>query len=177
MSVYKTTISALLGKTQNEYHAKCMHFSKVQLVSNCYTVNLYELISKLYMYKNQSYIFPTAGLCFFCFFFFIFRKIQEYFKLTAKGLIRRSGCVSSKVYFCFALQFKSLVWHADIYLIHGHFFYVLFRNTIILYPKLSWHVIKDICGGGWVRQRCRVSYVIGASNWYWLTVGQGLLSM
>ena len=23
--------------------------------------------------------------------------------------------------------------------------------------------------------RCRVSYVTGASNWYWLTVGQGLL--
>ena len=31
--------------------------------------------------------------------------------------------------------------------------------------------------GGWVRQRCRVSYVTGASNWYWLTVGQGLLSL
>ena len=34
-------------------------------------------------------------------------------------------------------------------------------------------------GGGWVRQRyqCYVSYVTGASNWYWLTVGQGLLSL
>ena len=30
--------------------------------------------------------------------------------------------------------------------------------------------------GGWVRQRCHVSYVTGASNWYWLTVGQFLLS-
>ena len=31
---------------------------------------------------------------------------------------------------------------------------------------------------GWlVRQRCHVSYVIGASNWDWLTVGQGLLSL
>ena len=25
--------------------------------------------------------------------------------------------------------------------------------------------------GGWVRQRCRVSYVTVASTWYWLTVG------
>ena len=31
--------------------------------------------------------------------------------------------------------------------------------------------------GGWVRQRCRVSCVTGASNWYWLTDGQGLLSL
>ena len=31
--------------------------------------------------------------------------------------------------------------------------------------------------GGWVRQRCRVSYVTGASNLYWLIVGQGLLSL
>ena len=32
-------------------------------------------------------------------------------------------------------------------------------------------------GAGWVRQRCRVSYITGASNWYWLTVGQGLVSL
>ena len=31
--------------------------------------------------------------------------------------------------------------------------------------------------GGWVRQRCPVAFVTGASNWYWLTVGQGLLSL
>ena len=31
--------------------------------------------------------------------------------------------------------------------------------------------------GGWVRQRCRVSYVTGASNWCWLTIGQGLVSL
>ena len=29
----------------------------------------------------------------------------------------------------------------------------------------------------WVRQRCRVSCVTGASNWYWFTVGQGLPSL
>ena len=34
-----------------------------------------------------------------------------------------------------------------------------------------------IKGGSWARQRCRVSCVIGASNWYWLTGGQGLLSL
>ena len=32
-----------------------------------------------------------------------------------------------------------------------------------------------ISWGGWMRPRCRVSCVTGASNWYWLTVGQGLL--
>ena len=31
--------------------------------------------------------------------------------------------------------------------------------------------------GGWVRQKCHVPYVRGASSWYWLTVGQGLLSL
>ena len=32
-------------------------------------------------------------------------------------------------------------------------------------------------GGGWVRQRCHVSYVTGAFNWDWLTAGQGPLSL
>ena len=32
-------------------------------------------------------------------------------------------------------------------------------------------------GGGRVVRRCCVSYITGASNWYWLTVGQGLLSL
>ena len=30
---------------------------------------------------------------------------------------------------------------------------------------------------GWVRRRCPVAFVTGAPNWYWLTVGQGLLSL
>ena len=34
-----------------------------------------------------------------------------------------------------------------------------------------------LAGGGWVRQRCHVSCVTWASNWYWLTVGQGLLPL
>ena len=29
-------------------------------------------------------------------------------------------------------------------------------------------------GGGWVRQRCYVSFLTKASHWDWLTVGQGL---
>ena len=32
-------------------------------------------------------------------------------------------------------------------------------------------------GGGWLRQRCCVSCVTKASNWDWLTVGQGQLSL
>ena len=31
--------------------------------------------------------------------------------------------------------------------------------------------------GGWVRQRCHVSYVTRVSNWHWFTLGQGLLSL
>ena len=31
--------------------------------------------------------------------------------------------------------------------------------------------------GSWVRQRCPVAFVTGASNWYWLSFGQGLLSL
>ena len=38
-------------------------------------------------------------------------------------------------------------------------------------------VLMVINWGGWVRQRCCISCVTGASNWYWLTVGQGLLSL
>ena len=34
-----------------------------------------------------------------------------------------------------------------------------------------------MCGGGRVVQMCLVSYVTGASNWYWLTIWQGLLSL
>ena len=37
--------------------------------------------------------------------------------------------------------------------------------------------IVGIVGGGWVRQRCYVACVTRASSWYWLTVGQGLLSL
>ena len=38
-------------------------------------------------------------------------------------------------------------------------------------------VYKILSGGGWVRQRCSVSYVTGASNLDWLAAGQGLLSL
>ena len=39
----------------------------------------------------------------------------------------------------------------------------------------SFHIFQTV--GGWVRQRCRVSCVTAASIWYWLIVGQGLLSL
>ena len=38
-------------------------------------------------------------------------------------------------------------------------------------------VFSENTGGGWVRQRCRISCVTGPSNWYRLSVGQGLLSL
>ena len=41
----------------------------------------------------------------------------------------------------------------------------------------TFHWFTTSIMGGWVRQRCRVSCVNGASSWYWLTVGQGLLSL
>ena len=37
--------------------------------------------------------------------------------------------------------------------------------------------VSFLSGEGRVWQRCRVSCVTRASNWYWLTVGQGLLSL
>ena len=42
------------------------------------------------------------------------------------------------------------------------------------YPRDE-NPIFSLSGGCWVRQRCRVSCVTGASIWYWFTVGQGLL--
>ena len=55
-------------------------------------------------------------------------------------------------------------------------------NCNIIFIKsfslLSSHFLVLFCGkglfrcfwGGWVWQKCCVSYVTGASNWYWLTV-------
>ena len=48
------------GKTIKQFRAKCLHFSKMQFVFNCYTAVLYESLSKLYtsIYKNSAvYIF------------------------------------------------------------------------------------------------------------------------
>ena len=42
---------------------------------------------------------------------------------------------------------------------------------------LSTLKVLNCLWGGWVRQRCRAAYLTGASNWDWLTVGQGLLSL
>ena len=49
--------------------------------------------------------------------------------------------------------------------------YNLFITQFIITQFIITH------GGGWEWQWCRVSYVTGASNWNWLTVGQGLLSL
>ena len=44
-------------------------------------------------------------------------------------------------------------------------------------PKILPSMLSVNTRGGWVRQRCRVSYITRASNWYWLTFGQNLLSL
>ena len=81
----------------------------------------------------------------------------------------------------------------------GHYWTVLccMKSFFVTLPSTRYdfsNVERDVCktanhhyhhhphhhhhGGGWVWQRCCVSYVITrASNWYWLTVGQGLLSL
>ena len=45
-------------------------FSKLQLVSHCYTAVLYEPISKLYIYKNSAAYLSDARVTFVFFFFF-----------------------------------------------------------------------------------------------------------
>ena len=48
------------------------------------------------------------------------------------------------------------------------------------YNTIAWILSKNVLAklrGDWVRQRCHVSCVTGAFNWYWLTVGQGLLML
>ena len=61
-------------------------------------------------------------------------------------------------------------------------FTVFFTTTIVGWTadimtvlNISLYTLRS--GGGRVWQRCRVSCVTRASNWYWLTVGQGLLSL
>ena len=56
----------LLGKSLNQYHAKYMHFSKMQLVSHCYTAVLCEPISKLYIYKNSTVYLSDCRVKFSC---------------------------------------------------------------------------------------------------------------
>ena len=51
-----------------------------------------------------------------------------------------------------------------------------------IFEAESWYITSEILclwwsSVGWVWWRCRVSEVIGASNWYWLPAGQGLLSL
>ena len=54
-----------------------------------------------------------------------------------------------------------------------------FNNFIISYTVLAQDMFSSNTRrrGGRVVQRCRESYVTGRSNWYWLSVRQGLLSL
>ena len=60
-----------------------------------------------------------------------------------------------------------------------HYFYrkqvLTFHVNCLLGRWFTWK-IKTSFRGGWV-QSCRVYCGTGMSNWYWLTVGQGLLSL
>ena len=49
-----------------------MHFSKMQLVSHCYTAVLFEPISKLFIYKNSIIYLSDCRVTFFFVFFFFF---------------------------------------------------------------------------------------------------------
>ena len=49
----------------------------------------------------------------------------------------------------------------------------MLHSTVSRMQHLGLHCLR----GGWVRQRRPVAFVTGIPNWYWLTVGQGLLSL
>ena len=51
----------------NQYHAKRMRFSKMQLhvVSHFYTAGLYKPLPKLYIYKNSAVYLSDARVTFF----------------------------------------------------------------------------------------------------------------
>ena len=51
-------------------------------------------------------------------------------------------------------------------------YFVLIRSTL----SGHFYLVPTKWGRSGV-EKCRVPYVTGASNWYWLTVGQGLLSL
>ena len=57
-----------LAKTLNQYHAKFMQVSKMQLVLNCYTAVLFEPISRHYIYQNLA-VYISLRLYGYVFFF------------------------------------------------------------------------------------------------------------
>ena len=61
---------------------------------------------------------------------------------------------------------------ADLNLCWSHRSYCRFYHALA-HITLIWSMFGVV----WVRQRCHVSCVTWVSNWYWLTVGQGLLSL
>ena len=60
-------------------------------------------------------------------------------------------------------------------------FVFFFIQTYVVGTHLNcttiWHFFVQSFRGGWVMWRCPVAFVTRAPNWYWLTVGQGLLSL
>ena len=55
----------LLDKALNQYHAKCMRCSKMQVVSHSYTAVLYKPISELYICKTLAVYLSNARVtCF-----------------------------------------------------------------------------------------------------------------
>ena len=54
---------------------------------------------------------------------------------------------------------------------------VTFMHLVKAQVNLHNHTFCFSWLGGWVRWRCPVAFVTGAPNWYWPTVGQGLLSL
>ena len=54
---------------------------------------------------------------------------------------------------------------------------ILFHKQVITFQFSLISLSCSVVGVVRVVRRCCVSYITGASNWYWLTVGQGLLSL
>ena len=85
-----------------------------------------------------------------------------------------------QVFQAFAICFKFFRWRhpcpLDTFMVWTWFNHSLLISWLF-YVLALYACIKPFLGGGRVVRRCCVSYITGASNWYWLTVGQGLLSL
>ena len=68
--------------------------------------------------------------------------------------------------------FNCCHWH-----IHPWWIDQAICGLILNYWSICIRFFSSPEGGGRVVRRCCVSYITGASNWYWLTVGQVLLSL
>ena len=65
----------LLGENRKQYHAKCMHFAKMQLVSGRYTVVLYHAFTKTRLFKyienftSKNWKYSDKKLWYFSYFY------------------------------------------------------------------------------------------------------------